>query len=293
MRTAVVTDSNSGITQSQAKEMGIFVIPMPFMINGETYEEDINLTQGEFYERLKEDAEISTSQPSPETVMTLWDQILKEYDEIIHIPMSSSLSSSCQTALMLSEDYDGRVQVADNRRISITQRQAAKDAFEMASLGMEAKEICRELERTSGETSIYITIDTLKYLKGGGRVTPAAAALGTLLRLKPVLQIQGGKLDAFSKARTMKQAKSTMTAAIAQDLNKRFDDPEARHSWIAVAHTCNEEAAKEFADELREMYPNTGHIVINPLSLSVACHIGPGALAVAVTKCLDEDLKKK
>ena len=293
MRTAVVTDSNSGITQSQAKEMGIFVIPMPFMINGETYEEDINLTQGEFYERLKEDAEISTSQPSPETVMTLWDQILKEYDEIIHIPMSSSLSSSCHTALMLSEDYDGRVQVADNRRISITQRQAAKDAFEMASLGMEAKEICRELERTSGETSIYITIDTLKYLKRGGRVTPAAAALGTLLRLKPVLQIQGGKLDAFSKARTMKQAKSTMTAAIAQDLNKRFDDPEARHSWIAVAHTCNEEAAKEFADELREMYPNTGHIVINPLSLSVACHIGPGALAVAVTKCLDEDLKKK
>ena len=242
---------------------------------------------------MKEDAEISTSQPSPETVMTLWDQILKEYDEIIHIPMSSSLSSSCQTALMLSEDYDGRVQVADNRRISITQRQAAKDAFEMASLGMEAKEICRELERTSGETSIYITIDTLKYLKRGGRVTPAAAALGTLLRLKPVLQIQGGKLDAFSKARTMKQAKSTMTAAIAQDLNKRFDDPEARHSWIAVAHTCNEEAAKEFADELREMYPNTGHIVINPLSLSVACHIGPGALAVAVTKCLDEDLKKK
>ena len=293
MKIAVVTDSNSGITQSQAKEMGIFVIPMPFMINGETYEEDINLTQGEFYERLKEDAEISTSQPSPETVMTLWDQILKEYDEIIHIPMSSSLSSSCQTALMLSEDYDGRVQVADNRRISITQRQAAKDAFEMASLGMEAKEICRELERTSGETSIYITIDTLKYLKRGGRVTPAAAALGTLLRLKPVLQIQGGKLDAFSKARTMKQAKSTMTAAIAQDLNKRFDDPEARHSWIAVAHTCNEEAAKEFADELREMYPNTGHIVINPLSLSVACHIGPGALAVAVTKCLDEDLKKK
>ena len=293
MRTAVVTDSNSGITQSQAKEMGIFVIPMPFMINGETYEEDINLTQGEFYERLKEDAEISTSQPSPETVMTLWDQILKEYDEIIHIPMSSSLSSSCQTALMLSEDYDGRVQVADNRRISITQRQAAKDAFEMASLGMEAKEICRELERTSGETSIYITIDTLKYLKRGGRVTPAAAALGTLLRLKPVLQIQGGKLDAFFFFFTMKQAKSTMTAAIAQDLNKRFDDPEARHSWIAVAHTCNEEAAKEFADELREMYPNTGHIVINPLSLSVACHIGPGALAVAVTKCLDEDLKKK
>ncbi|MCI9534059.1 MAG: DegV family protein [Lachnospiraceae bacterium] len=292
MKTAVVTDSNSGITQSQAKELGIFVVPMPFMVNGQTYEEDINLTQSEFYEHLKEEADISTSQPSPETVMTLWDQILKEYDEIIHIPMSSSLSSSCQTALMLSEDYDGRVKVADNRRISITQRQAAKDALEMAALGMGAGEICQELERSSGESSIYITIDTLKYLKKGGRITPAAAALGTLLRIKPVLQIQGGKLDAFSKARTMKQAKSTMTAAIAQDLKKRFDDPEARHSWIAVAHTCNEEAAKEFAAELREMYPNTGEIVINPLSLSVACHIGPGALAVAVTKCLDEDMKR-
>lgn len=288
MKTAVVTDSNSGITQKQAKEMGIFVVPMPFMINGQTYEEDINLTQGEFYERLKEDADISTSQPSPETVMTLWDQILKEYDEIIHIPMSSSLSSSCQTALMLSEDYEGRVQVADNRRISITQRQAAKDALEMAALGMGAREICRELERTGGESSIYITIDTLKYLKKGGRITPAAAALGTLLRIKPVLQIQGGKLDAFSKARTMKQAKSTMTAAIAQDLKKRFDDPEAKHSWIAVAHTCNDEAAEEFADELRGMYPDTGEIVINPLSLSVACHIGPGALAVAVTRYLDD-----
>ncbi len=292
MKTAVVTDSNSGITQSQAKELGIFVVPMPFMVNGQTYEEDINLTQSEFYEHLKEEADISTSQPSPETVMTLWDQILKEYDEIIHIPMSSSLSSSCQTALMLSEDYDGRVKVADNRRISITQRQAAKDALEMAALGMGAGEICQELERSSGESSIYITIDTLKYLKKGGRITPAAAALGTLLRLKPVLQIQGEKLDSFSKARTMKQAKSTMTAAIAQDLKKRFDDPEARHSWIAVAHTCNEEAAKEFAAELREMYPNTGEIVINPLSLSVACHIGPGALAVAVTKCLDEDMKR-
>ncbi len=290
MRTAVVTDSNSGITQSQAKEMGVFVIPMPFMINGETYEEDINLTQEEFYGRLKEDAEISTSQPSPETVMNLWDEILKEYDEIVHIPMSSSLSSSCQTALMLAEDYDGKVQVADNRRISITQRQSAKDALEMASLGMGAREICQELERTSGESSIYITIDTLKYLKKGGRITPAAAALGTLLRLKPVLQIQGGKLDAFSKARTMKQAKSTMISAIAQDLTNRFQDPRAEHSWIAVAHTCNEEAALEFAEELKGLYPGTGRIIVNPLSLSVACHIGPGALAVAVTRCLDEKI---
>ncbi len=290
MKTAVVTDSNSGITQKEAKELGIFVIPMPFMIAGKTYEEDISLTQEEFYERLKEDADISTSQPSPETVMTLWDKILKDYDEIVHIPMSSSLSSSCQTALMLSEDYDGKVQAVDNRRISITQRQSALDAKSMAESGMGAKEIREELERSSGDSSIYITVDTLKYLKKGGRITPTAAALGTLLKIKPVLQIQGGKLDAFSKARTMKQAKATMMAALALDLKNRFKDPEAEHTWIAVAHTCNEEAAKEFVSELKSIYPKTGRIIANPLSLSVACHIGPGALAVAATKCLNENM---
>ena len=292
MKTAVVTDSNSGITQSEGKQLGIFVIPMPFMIEGETYEEDISLTQEEFYERLKEDADISTSQPSPETVMNLWDQVLKEYDEIIHIPMSSGLSSSCQTAQMLAEDYDGRVQVVDNRRISITQRQAVMDARETAKRNMSGEEIRKELEKSSMESSIYITIDTLKYLKKGGRITPAAAALGTLLRLKPVLQIQGDKLDAFSKARTMKQAKSTMLAAIAQDLKNRFGDPEAEHTWIAVAHTCNYEAAKEFVEELRTLYPKTGNIIADPLSLSVACHIGPGALAVAVTRHLPENIGK-
>ena len=290
MKIAVVTDSNSGITQSEGKQLGIFVIPMPFMIDGETYEEDISLTQEEFYERLKEDADISTSQPSPETVMKLWDQVLKEYDEIIHIPMSSGLSSSCQTARMLAEDYGGRVQVADNRRISITQRQAVMDARKMAERNMSAEEIRKELEASSMESSIYITIDTLKYLKKGGRITPAAAALGTLLRQKPVLQIQGDKLDAFSKARTMKQAKSTMLAAIAQDLKNRFGDPEAEHTWIAVAHTCNYEAAKEFAAELKTLYPKTGNIIADPLSLSVACHIGPGALAVAATRHLPENV---
>ena len=289
MKTAVVTDSNSGITQKEAEELGVFVIPMPFMIDGNTYEEDISLTQGEFYERLKEDADISTSQPSPETVLTLWDEILKDYDGIIHIPMSSSLSSSCQTALMLAEDYDGKVQVADNQRISITQRQSVLDAKVMADAGMGAKEIREEVERSSKESSIYIMVDTLKYLKKGGLITPAAAALGTLLKIKPVLQIQGGKLDAFSKARTMKQAKTTMMTAIAADLTTRFEDPEAEHTWIAVAHTWNEEAAKEFVSELQSLYPKTREIISNPLSLSVACHIGPGALAVAVTKCLDKN----
>ena len=287
MKTAIVTDSNSGITQSQAEELGLFVLPMPFMINGETFEEDISLTQQEFYGRLAGDADISTSQPSPETVTALWDRLLGEYDGIAHIPMSSGLSSSCQTAMMLAEDYGGRVQVVDNRRISATQRQSALDGMAMAARGMDAGQIKEELERTSMDSSIYITIDTLKYLKKGGRITPAAAALGTLLRIKPVLQIQGEKLDAFSKARTMKQAKTTMLSAVAQDLQNRFGDPGAERTWLAVAHTCNEEAAGELWEELQQLYPKTPKIIIAPLSLSVSCLIGPGALAITMAKCLD------
>lgn len=287
MKVAVVTDSNSGITQGQAKDLGIYVIPMPFMINGDTFEEDINLTQTEFYDRLTEGAEISTSQPSPETVTNIWNRLLQEYDQIVHIPMSSGLSGSCQTAIMLAEDYDGRVQVVNNQRISVTQRQSTMDAMEMVAAGMDAVMIKEVLERVKMESSIYITLDTLKYLKQGGRITPAAAALGTLLRLKPVLQIQGEKLDAFSKARNMKQAKSVMITAITRDLKERYNDPEAEHTWIEVAHTCNQEAAEELAAELRALYPKTRAIRIDPLSLSVACHIGKGALAIACSKQVD------
>ncbi len=287
MRTAIVTDSNSGITREQAQELGIFIVPMPFMINGETFEEDIDLTQKEFYERLDEGADISTSQPSPDTVMKLWNDILKDYDEIIHIPMSSGLSGSCQTAIMLSDDYDGKVQVANNQRISVTQRQSVLDARAMAEAGMNAAQIKEELERTKLESSIYVMVDTLKYLKKGGRITPAVAALGTLLRIKPILQIQGDKLDTFSKARTMKQAKATMIAAIAHDLENRYNDPEAEHTWIQVAHTQNDEEARILAEELRQLYPKTGEICICPLSLSVSCHIGPGALAIACTKHME------
>ena len=204
MKTAIVTDSNSGITQSEAGELGIFVLPMPFMIDGQDYYEDINLTQREFYEKLQEGSDISTSQPSPESVMKLWDQVLKDYDEIVHIPMSSGLSGSCQTARRLSEDYEGKVEVVNNQRISVTQRQSVLDARKLAERGMEAEQIRKYLEDTRFDSSIYIMVDTLKYLKKGGRITPAAAALGTLLKLKPVLQIQGEKLDAFAKARTVK-----------------------------------------------------------------------------------------
>ena len=287
MKVAIITDSNSGITQEEGKQLGIRIVPMPFMINGEEYLEDITLTQQEFYAKLGEGSDISTSQPSPESIMALWDEVLEEYDEIVHIPMSSGLSGSCQTAMMLAEDYDGKVEVVNNQRISVTQRQSAREAKELAAKGMCAAKIKEKLEAVKFDSSIYITLDTLKYLKKGGRITPAAAALGTLLRLKPVLTVQGEKLDAFAKARTMKQAKSIMVAAITKDLEERFDDRTGKNVHLAVAHTDNQEEADEFAKELRELFPATGEIVIAPLSLSVSCHIGPGSLAVACSKVIE------
>ncbi|MEW3474453.1 DegV family protein [[Clostridium] symbiosum] len=286
MKIAVVTDSNSGITQAQGKELGITVLPMPFMIDGNEFFEDISLTQQEFYGKMEEDMDISTSQPSPESIVELWEALLEEYDGIVHIPMSSGLSGSCQTALMLAEEFDGRVQVVNNHRISVTQRQSALDALEMAGKGMDAVQIKEVLERTGSEATIYITVDTLKYLKKGGRITPAAAALGTLLRLKPVLTIQGEKLDAFAKARTMKQAKSMMISAIQHDLETRWDDKEGKKTHLEIAHTNCEEAALQLKEELLELFPDTD-IHIDPLSLSVACHIGPGALAIAAVKKLE------
>lgn len=285
MKIAVVTDSNSGITQAQGKELGITVLPMPFMIDGNEFFEDISLTQQEFYGKMEEDMDISTSQPSPESIVELWEALLEEYDGIVHIPMSSGLSGSCQTALMLAEEFDGRVQVVNNHRISVTQRQSALDALEMAGKGMDAVQIKEVLERTGSESTIYITVDTLK-LKKGGRITPAAAALGTLLRLKPVLTIQGEKLDAFAKARTMKQAKSMMISAIQHDLETRWDDKEGKKTHLEIAHTNCEEAALQLKEELLELFPDTD-IHIDPLSLSVACHIGPGALAIAAVKKLE------
>lgn len=286
MKIAIVTDSNSGITQAQAGELGVSVLPMPFMIDGETYFEDITLTQEQFYEKLAQGADISTSQPSPESVTDLWDSLLKEYDEIVHIPMSSSLSGSCQTAMMLAEDYEGKVQVVNNQRISVTQRQSALDALEMAKNGYSAVQIKEKLEETKEDSVIFITLDTLKYLKKGGRITPAAAALGTLLRIKPVLIIEGGKLDAFSKARTAKQAKTTMLTALAHEMEVRLGDKDARHMNLQIAHTANREAAEELKKEMESLYP-WAPVHMDPLSLSIACHIGPGSLAVACTKMLD------
>ncbi len=286
MKVAIMTDSNSGITQAQGRELGVYVLPMPFMIDGEEYFEDINLTQKEFYEKLAGGCDISTSQPSPEAVLDMWDNLLKEYDQVVHLPMSSGLSSSYQTAVMLAEDYDGRVQVVNNQRISVTLRQAVLDARELAKKGLDAVQIKEKLEAKKFESSIYIMVDTLQYLKKGGRITPTVAALGTLLKIKPVLQIQGEKLDSFAKARTMKQAKNIMVAAMMKDLEERFGDAQARNMHLQIAHTENEEAALEWKKELEELFPNTGVIVVDPLSLSVSCHIGPGALAIACSKVI-------
>lgn len=287
-RVAIVTDSNSGITQSQGKELGISVIPMPFYINGEAYLEDINLTQEQFYEKLTEGAEISTSMPSAGDVLELWNNLLKTYDEIIHIPMSSGLSGSCQTAMMLAEDFGGKVQVVDNQRISVTQKQSVLDAIAMAEKGMDAVQIKEYLLKTKFDSTIYITLATLKYLKKGGRITPAAAALGTLLRIKPVLQIQGEKLDAFAKARTLKQAKTIMIEAIQSDCKNRFHAAEdARDVWIHMAYTGTREEIDVFKNEVQAVWP-AHQITVDPLSLSVSCHIGPGAIALTATKKMEE-----
>ena len=280
---AIVTDSNSGITQTQAKDMGIHVLPMPFMINNELFFEDITLTQQEFYVRLAEGADVITSQPTPDSVMKLWDSLLKDYDEIVHIPMSSGLSGSYQSAAMLAQDYNGKVQVVNNQRISVTQRQSALDALVLVERGMDAVQIKDFLEKDKFNSSIYIMLDTLYYLKKGGRITPAAAALGTILKLKPVLQIQGDKLDAFAKARTVSQGKSIMINAIRADMEKRFGGAAADNIWLEIAYSYDLEAAKQLMEEVQAHFPGFD-VHIDPLSLSVACHIGPGSLAVACCK---------
>lgn len=283
---AIMTDSNSGITQKEAEVLRIRVLPMPFLIDGETFFEEISLTQEQFYERLAQDVDISTSQPSPEDVTKAWEELLEENESIVYISMSSGLSGSCQTAIMLADDYEGKVQVVDNQRISVTQRQSVLDAIELAKEGKTAVQIKEILEANKFESSIYIMLDTLKYLKKGGRITPAAAALGSALRLKPVLQIQGEKLDAFSIARTKKQGVSKMLAAIEEDIKTRFgglDNMENIH--MEVAHTVNEEAALELVEMIKERF-GVETVDMYPLSLSISCHIGAGSLAVACSKGL-------
>ena len=281
----IITDSNSGITIKEAKELGIGLVPMPFLIEGELFFEELSLTQEEFYQKLESDVDISTSQPSPDSIMDIWDKALEEAEQVVYIPMSSGLSGSCGTATMLAEDYNGKVQVVDNQRVSVTQRQSVLDAMELAERGMSALEIKEYLEKVKFDSSIYIMLDTLKYLKKGGRITPAAAALGSALKLKPVLQIQGEKLDAFSIARTKKQGINKMLSAIEADINNRFGG-NVNNIHFEVAHSNNEEAALEFVGVIKEKF-GVDKVDMAPLSLSVSCHIGAGSLAIACSKAID------
>ena len=283
-KVAILTDSNSGITQAEAARVGLYVIPMPFYINDQMFFEEIDLSQEDFYGRLTEGAKIKTSMPTVGSVTDQWNALLKDYDEIVYIPMSSGLSSSCETAYMLAQDetFDGKVFVVDNQRISVTQRQSVYDAKMLADQGKSAKEIRDILMDEKFQSSIYIMVDTLTYLKRGGRITPAAAALGTLLKLKPVLQIQGEKLDAFAKARTVKLAKTIMIDAIKKDFAERFHDASGSNMYLEIAYTYDLAAAEQFKREVQEHFPDH-EIIMNPLSLSVSCHIGPGALALATS----------
>lgn len=284
MKTLVMTDSNSGITQKEAKELNVEVVPMPFTIDGVEFLEDINLSQEEFYKKLDEDANLSTSQPSLGKLSDLWLEKLKDFDEILYIPMSSGLSQSCSSARMLAEDFNGKVQVVNNQRISVTQKQSVFDAIELVKRGLDAKRIKEILEETKFKTIIYITVDTLKYLKKGGRLTPAVALIGTLLKIKPVLVINGEKLDAYKKTRKMKDAKEIMIDAIKDYISSN----NTKNYSIHIAHTNNYDEAEEFKKEVMDIF-NCKNVICDPLSLSVSCHIGAGSLALAITENLDYD----
>lgn len=287
---AIVTDSNSGISQAEGKELGIYVIPMPCLVDGKLYYENVDITKEQFYHFMESDADLTTSQPSPGDVMDLWDKLLKEYDEIVHIPMSSGLSASCSTAMGLAQDYDGKVQVVNNQRISVTMQQSVMDAKRLAATGKSAAQIKEILEKEALESSIYLVVDTLKYLKKGGRITPAAALLGSALNLKPLLQIQGEKLDAYKKVRGMKAAKKNMLDAMKKDVEGRFADYVAKGQLkLHVAYTTDEETAKQWMEEVQNAFPDLTITRMDPLSFSITCHTGPGVLAIAASHALDAE----
>lgn len=289
-RVAIVTDTNAGIMPDEAKKLGVFVLAMPFMINDRTYFENVDLSQEEFYRMLADNTTIITSQPSPDEVMKLWDSVLKDYDEIVHIPMSSGLSGSCQSAMMLAQEYHGKVCVVNNQRISVTQKSSVLDAALLAGQGKTAQEIKAILEEDKFNATIYIMLDTLHYLKKGGRITPAAAAIGTILHLKPVLQIQGEKLDAFAKARTSTQGRTVMINAVRNDLQNRLGGTAPGKADLYIAYTKSLETAESFREEAEAAFPGFRIKEIQALPLSISCHIGPGALALAATQKLHPDL---
>lgn len=283
MKIKIFTDSNSGITIDEAKQLGIELIPMPFLINDEEYFEELTLSQEKFYEKLKTGASVSTSQPNIFSVCEKWTECLTEYDEIVYIPMSSALSNTCETAINQSQNFNGKVFVVDNKRISITQKQSVYDAIKMVNEGKSGKEIKEWLESTALDSSIYIMVTTLKYLKKGGRITPAAAAIGSLLNIKPVLQIQGGKLDKFCQVIAVNQGKKKMIEQICKDIETRFSSLlEQGKLGVSMAYTNCLEKCLEFKKEAETALSKYNLTIdfVDPLSLSVSSHIGDGSLAI-------------
>lgn len=285
MRTAIVTDSNSGIFEKEARELGIYVVPMPVIIEGKTYYEGIDLTHEEFYQCLLEHKNVSSSQPSPADVTGAWDRVMADgYEEIVYIPMSSGLSGSCQTAIALAQDYGGKVHVVDNHRISVTQRHSVQDALALADRGFSAKEIKEVLERTAYESIIYVGVETLEYLKKNGRVTPAGAAMGTVLNIKPLLIIEGERLDAFAKVRGTRGCKKRLL----QEMKKKVDEfrKDCTGLRVGVAGSfSNKEDDTEWMAMAQEVFgeEETGY---DPLTFSIGCHVGPGAFGMGISKKL-------
>ncbi len=282
VKTGIVADSNCGIKAEEAEKLGIHILPMPFYVNEMLFFEGVTLSEEDFYEYLDKGADISTSQPSPGDVMEFWDALLKEYDELLVIPMSSSLSSTCETAMVLAKDYNGKVVVTDNKTISVTQRQAIFNALKLRDEGKNARQIREALEFNRKMTNIYLMVDTLKYLKKGGRITPGAAAIGTVLNIKPVLCLETEKLDSFAKARGGKQAKKIILDAMEKDLEEKFKGEKMN---LFIAHTCEESVVEKWVEEVQMRFPDF-RIKCDSLSLSIACHVGPGCLALACAKPL-------
>lgn len=288
----IITDSNSGITQNEAKILNITVIPMPFTINGEEYLEDINITQDEFYQKLEAGAEVKTSQPNQRYLEELWTNLLKEYSELVYIPMSSGLSGTCENAKRYALNFNGKVWVVDNLRISLSQKESVFEAMEMAKLGKSGKEIKDYLERTKGKSSIYIVMGVLKYMKKGGRISPAAAVLGDLLKLKPILFTRGDKFEKCAITMSLNQAKKKIIEQFKKELDGEFKfDYEIGNMVISTAYTKDNAEALKFKDELIKEFPKLTFRWVDPLSLSVSCHIGPGALGVCL--CANGFLPKK
>ena len=286
MKTAVMTDSNSGITPEEGKKIGIYSLPMPVIIEGDVFYEGKNITQEEYYGAMTSGKNVTTSQPSPGDVMDMWDGILKEgYEQVVYIPMSSALSASCHAAIQLSEEYDGKVQVVDDHRISVTMRESVLEAKWMANQGMTAEEIKKKLEENAYNSSIYIAVDTLEYLKKGGRVTAAGAAIGAVLNIKPVLTIQGEKLDAFTKVRGMKKAELKMLEAIEEDLNTRFADVDRKQLRLGAAGTFQkQEDADQWYKMVKDTFENEiDDIYFDSLSFSIGCHVGPNAIGIGIS----------